>query len=243
MDILTENNFRKHAEDCYPNECCGLIAVVKGREKYFPCENKSNNKDHFLLSPEDYSVVEDQGEIIAICHSHPDAPATPSQADRVSCETSRLEWYIISVDKESSIASGEIVSLTPSGYVAPLVGRTFSHGVLDCYALIRDWYKQEKNIDLLDFDRQDEWWNDSVSNLYMDGFPKAGFINTGQHTDLEVGDVLLMQIRSKNNVPNHAAIYIGASTILHHLYGRLSSRDIYGGMWQEYTRAVLRYKG
>ena len=55
-------------------------------------------------------------------------------------------------------------------------------------------------------------------------------------------DVILMQIRSQNGVPNHAAIYLGDGLILHHLHGRLSSRDIYGGYWQEVTRHILRYK-
>jgi hypothetical protein len=30
--------------------------------------------------------------------------------------------------------------------------------------------------------------------------------------------------------------------MLHHLYGRLSERVVYGGHWQEITRAVLRHK-
>jgi proteasome lid subunit RPN8/RPN11 len=244
MNEYTEQDFRQHAELSYPIECCGLIAIVKGRERYFPCGNKSGNKDNFILSPEDYSNVEEQGEITAVCHSHPDVPATPSQADKVSCEVSKLVWYIVRVDKEEEIISSkEITTTEPTGYVAPLVGRVFSHGVLDCYAIVRDWYKQVRNIDLLDFKRADNWWSDGSSDLYTKGFPEAGFVNTGQHLNLEVGDVILMQVRSPNGVPNHAGIYIGDGLMLHHMYGRLSSRDVYGGMWQEYTRAILRYKG
>jgi hypothetical protein len=29
--------------------------------------------------------------------------------------------------------------------------------------------------------------------------------------------------------------------ILHHLHGRLSSRDVYGGYWREVTRDVIRF--
>lgn len=29
--------------------------------------------------------------------------------------------------------------------------------------------------------------------------------------------------------------------MLHHMAGRLSSKDIYGGYWQEVTRLVVRY--
>lgn len=240
MEDSTGQAFRQHAEAEYPRECCGLVAIFKGREKYFPCENLAVGNDHFTLSAEDYADVEEQGEIVSVCHSHPDVPSTPSQADKVSCEASKLVWHILRVDKGVSL---DITTIEPSGYVAPLVGRVFSHGVLDCYSIVRDWYKQERNIDLPDFKRTDNWWDDGESDLYTEGFPKAGFYSVGQDPSvLQVGDMILMQIRSKNGVPNHAAIYLGDGMMLHHMYGRLSSRDVYGGMWQEYTRAIMRHK-
>lgn len=50
-------------------------------------------------------------------------------------------------------------------------------------------------------------------------------------------------MRSKNGVPNHAAVYLGDGLMLHHMYGRLSSRDVYGGYWREVTRLVVRFSG
>jgi len=50
-----------------------------------------------------------------------------------------------------------------------------------------------------------------------------------------------MQIRSKNGVPNHAGIYLGDGLMLHHMYGRLSRKDTYGGYWREMTRGVARH--
>jgi cell wall-associated NlpC family hydrolase len=50
----------------------------------------------------------------------------------------------------------------------------------------------------------------------------------------------LMQIRSK--VPNHAAVYIGDGMIMHHMYKRLSTRDMYGGMWADHATHVLRHE-
>jgi hypothetical protein len=49
-----------------------------------------------------------------------------------------------------------------------------------------------------------------------------------------------MQVASP--VPNHAAIYLDDGPILHHLQGRLSSRDVYGGYWQKITTHTLRHQ-
>lgn len=246
METQTELDFRAHAEKDFPRESCGLIAIIKGRERYIACENKAVGTDHFTLSAEDFANTEDMGEIVAVCHSHPNAVATPSQADRVSCEASQLVWHIVRCDLVDDVPKSlDMTTTEPTGYVAPLVGRQFSHGVLDCYAIVRDWYQQERNITLPNFERHDNWWEDGTSDLYTLGFPQAGFEKVGNNVHdctIEVGDVILMQVRSKNLVPNHAAVYIGDSMILHHMHGRLSSRDMFGGMWQEYTRAILRYK-
>lgn len=247
MEFTTEQDFRLHGEQEYPRECCGLIAIVKGRERYFPCENRAQGSDHFTLSSEDYSTVEDLGEITAICHSHPNAPSTPSQADLVSCEATELPWHIVRVDTgvDDVPKSLEISTTLPTGYIAPLVGRQFAHGVLDCYSIVRDWYLQERDIVLPNFERPDLWWNDGHSDLYTEGFPVAGFKRIGytiHDCTPEIGDVFLMQIRSKNHKPNHAGVYVGDGLMIHHLHGRLSSKDFYGGMYQDYTRAILRYE-
>jgi len=243
MRTETIEAIRAHAAAEYPRECCGLLVVIKGRERYRPCANAAQGTEHFVLPAEEYAEAEQLGEIIAVVHSHPDAPAAPSQADLVSCEASGLPWHIVRVDLAGGAAvAGELVTIEPSGYVAPLVGRQFSHGVLDCYQLIVDWYAQERGVALKQFARADEWWNDGKSDLYTKGFPQAGFVKLPDGAPLEVGDVILMQIRAKNGVPNHAGIYLGDGLMLHHLYGRLSSRDVYGGMWAETTRAALRYQ-
>lgn len=223
----------RHARAEFPKEACGLIAVVKGRRRYFPCKNLSTEgEDRFEIDPQDYARVEDLGEIVGVFHSHPNASANPSEADRLGCEASGVVWYIL------GLPSGVWVNLKPSGYTVPLVGREFVHGVLDCYTLIRDWYRHERGVTLPDFQRKDEWWV-AGENLYVDNFESAGF----QIVDglPEEGDVLLMQVCS--NVPNHGAIYLGNDQIVHHLYGRLSSREVYGGYYKKHTTHILRYVG
>lgn len=233
---------KQHALDEYPNESAGLVVAVgtkRKKQKYVRCTNTATSKnEHFVICAEDYAAAEDLGEVVGVIHSHPDETARPSPADKVCCETTELPWTIISVMPGPVVA--EVKQIVPTGVEFPLVGRVFVHGVLDCYSLIQRWYKRERNIELPDFERHDNWWNDGHSNLYLDHFKEAGFESVGQYPELEVGDILLMQIRSDNQVPNHAAVYVGDGHILQHLYGRLSSRDVYGGWYREVTRLVVR---
>lgn len=235
MKPATLQDIRDHALADYPRESCGLVAVVKGRERYIPCRNIAQTaSEHFILHPEDYANADEQGAIVAVVHSHPDVPARPSEDDKVACEGSGLPWLIVAVSAEGD---GELVEIEPCGYEAPLVGRPFAHGVLDCYTLVQDWYKRELNITLPHFDRPDNWWN-TGGDLYMQHFAEAGC--EPARGPLQRGDIILMAIRSR--VANHAAVYLGDGLMLHHLYGRLSSRDIYGGMWAEKTMLVVRHK-
>ena len=67
-----------HAESEYPRECCGLI--VGGN--YIPCTNQSTLDSQFAISPQDYVAASEQGEIVAIVHSHPDGSSMASEVDK-----------------------------------------------------------------------------------------------------------------------------------------------------------------
>jgi proteasome lid subunit RPN8/RPN11 len=233
--ILSETvkaKFVEQAKAECPREACGLVIIKNGKQVYCPAKNLAKGSDNFILDPIDYEKADTAGEIVAVIHSHPNMSAKPSQADLVACEASGLPWFICGIPSE------QWEYIEPSGYIAPLVGRQWSHGVLDCYAIIRDWYAQEKNISLLDFERSDEWWK-MGGNLYLDNFEKAGFKRITLE-DLSCGDVILMTVNS--TVPNHGAIYLGDNMILHHVHGRLSTRDIFGGYWLKNAMVYLRYE-
>lgn len=223
----------EHAAKEQPRECCGVAVIVKGRLRYWQCKNISTHNEQFEMDPLDYAKAEDAGEVVGICHSHVFAPPAPSDADKVMCEHSGVPWLIV------NYPTGTHALIEPSGYVAPLVGRQYSYGVLDCYQVVADYYKQELGIVLPDFKSQDGWWLRG-ENHYLDNFEKNGFVLIPQGSQIKKHDGLLMQVASP--VPNHAAVYIGDGLILQHVYGRLSSRDVYGGYWQKNTTHVVRHR-
>jgi len=223
----------EHAKAEFPAESCGLVAVIKGRKRYFPCRNLAETPDeHFVLDPLEYAEVEDQGEIVAVVHSHPKTNHAPSQADRVACEKSELPWHIVNPQTE------QWGYCEPEGFELPYVGREFVFGIVDCYSLCRDWYKREFGLDLKDYDRRDQFWLKGES-LYMDNFAKEGFHQIPLE-ELQYGDAILMNMES--SLPNHAAVYLGDQLIIHHLQRRLSSRDLYGGYYLKSTACALRHE-
>lgn len=227
MNDLALEAFKAHAAAEYPREACGLL--VDG--VYVPCDNiASTPSEHFVLAPASYLAASRLGKIEAVCHTHPNNTCEPSEADLSACEATKLPWYIL------SWPTAKLRSFAPSGYEAPLIGRTFVHGVHDCYSLARDYYKRTLGLDLPDFDRRDMWWNEG-GNLYVENFQKAGFVRVDDA--VREHDGLLMQIVSK--VTNHGAVYIGDGLILHHVQNRLSCRTPYGGYWAKNTTHHLRH--
>jgi cell wall-associated NlpC family hydrolase len=150
----------------------------------------------------------------------------------VACEKSGLPWFIVNPKTEGW------GYCEPSGFELPYVGREFAFGIVDCYSLVKDWYGKEFGLQLNDYQRRDLFW-ERGENLYVDNFHREGFRKI-PFDELQYGDALLMQLGSK--LPNHTAVYIDDQQILHHIQGRLSSRDVLGSYYTKNTAMVLRHE-
>lgn len=198
----------------YPEESCGVVLKRKdGTLFYYPMENIADDREKsFRICESKLATI--MPSVAALVHSHPNGPDCPSEADMRFQMTLGVPFGIISTDGvgclEPFFWGGDLER-------APLIGRGFRHGVTDCYALIRDYFKLNLNIELNEYPRDWEWW-DSGQKLYEDHFKLEGFERIDE-SEVKEHDCFLAQIRS--DTPNHAGVYVGGNLILHHLTARL----------------------
>ena len=205
---------RAHAIEAWPKEACGI--VVDG--VYKRARNTARDPEQTFRMPANTFAMRD---VQAVIHSHcePAHGPWPSAADMRGQLDTAVPWGIVWTDGQTA---REPLWLGEHTLDADLLGRPFRPGVYDCYALVRAWYWRELGVKLPEFPRDADWWH-AGGNLLADGFEPAGFRAVD---DIRVGDVLLMQIRSK--VPNHCAVALDNGLMLHHLENRLSAREVMG---------------
>jgi len=223
-----------HADKQAPKESCGLLAIIKGKETYWPCKNLSESPDEFfVIDPDNWADCEDEGELIGIIHSHAYGSALPSDADKASCEHLGLPFYIYSVEQKNWI------DLKPSGYTSGLYGRTWIWGKHDCWSLITDYFSNKKQINLKFWERPKSIKTFCEDPYFEKVLTGSGFKEVSKDNIIN-DDVLLMQ--GPDEKLNHVALYIGDQTILHHNIRQLSCRELYDLRYIEATKKVYRYE-
>jgi hypothetical protein len=225
-----DEQIQAHALEAFPHECCGVVrAGVYERM----VNNDPNPTEAFDF---DRMVLIDPA-VQAIVHSHPNGPAHPSAMDMMQQLATDLVWGLVATDGESC---QPVMWWGPGVPVPPLVGRDFRHGPSgsdgkgDCYAMVRDWYREHRGLKLPEVPRDNEWWAKGQS-LYTDHLEPEGFQSISI-SQIEPGDGLLLHVLS--TVPNHAAIYMGDGLILHHLPNRLSRHEPLGRWINLVTHAI-----
>lgn len=218
-------------------ELGGFVIREDGALRLIQLDNiHSKPTDRFAIDADAQLDVFSKYDVVAMWHTHPNEDCHPSPADLIIIEAMDLPCHIVSWPQ------GGHTYTEPSGYEAPLEGRPFVHGILDCYSVIRDYYKREFGIALKDYEREDGWW-ERDEDLYVQHFQDNGFYDIGQDAVPDVGDVILMKVGGKEvKNTNHGAVYLGNEMMIHHLYGKLSAKAVYGGYWRTHTTHILKHE-
>lgn len=243
IDPIAMQQFKSHAANAYPNEAVGYV----WENVYRPLDNIADNPEHeFLLSPDQSLEVLATRGAVCVLHSHTNGNNYPSYADIENCALSGAIYGLSVVNK-----NGDDVHVSDPFFWGsreieneiPLKRRTWRNGPTgtdwggDCYALIKDFYLRELGIELLEYPRDPDDFKDGA-NHFEDYFQDAGFSEVPIET-AQRGDLLLIAIRSK--VPNHGAVMIDDSVMLHHAQNRLSGEDL-AARWRSMIRKVIRHE-
>ena len=222
---------RDHFEKEYPKEGCGIIGIVKGKKKWFPCENLAEDNENFILSSKDWFYVKQRADIFAVVHSHPDCSNKASQADIDNCNTLGVPYYIFSYpDMELNIVE-------PKKRFYPLVGREYKFGISDCFEAMRDYLNAEGVEIPPRAAFEDDWWLKGLDYFNEDIISQWGFkkVQSPQKNDL-----LIFAVDS--SVGNHCGVYLENDVFFHHAEHRLSCRENLYPFWGKFIIGIYRHE-
>lgn len=110
LDDCARDSIVQHGEGGYPNEVCGILLGkdIDGRRVIrltMPIENSFEQDERyhrFLITPADMFRAEwlarhDRLDVLGVYHSHPNAPAQPSEYDRDHAAWTTWSYVIVSV--------------------------------------------------------------------------------------------------------------------------------------------------
>ena len=230
-----------HANEFPREEVCGLVVIPHGKRtaEVVRCTNTAEDKRHyFRLSPDDYAAAAERGEIAAVYHSHPETSPEATEADKACAEGLGIPFIIYAPWRASWCVYG------PSGYVAEYVNRPYVFGVLDCFALYRDYHAQEIGVELPNVYREPGFWRKGLK-LWEPLLPENGFTRVDR---IQKHDSLLFALNpgGTNNgaIINHCAIYLGDGLMLHHPSERTSRIEPYvqnAGYYVKHLTGIYRH--
>ncbi len=114
---------RKHGEETYPHECCGvLLGSMEGDERRVAevvrCGNTRDDRpqDRYHIDPRELVRIQRQGrerglDIVGFYHSHPDHPARWSQTDLAEAHWIGCSYVITSVEQGRAATTNSFVLL------------------------------------------------------------------------------------------------------------------------------------
>jgi proteasome lid subunit RPN8/RPN11 len=225
------DEIEKHFEEWYPREGCGILSVIKGDLKWFPCNNVAEDEDDFIIDSSQYIEIAQKGDIVAVVHSHPDASCEPSQADINYCNATGIKYHIFSYPEM------ELHTLLPENKKKELYGREYEFGVTDCFEAMRD-YLIEQDITIpprVAF--EDDWWEKDLDYFTDEIIESYGF--TSVQGNMQKNDLIIFTIHAK--VGNHCGVYLGEDIFYHHAENRLSCRENLYPFYKKYITGVYRY--
>jgi proteasome lid subunit RPN8/RPN11 len=120
------HSLRRHGEETYPNECCGvMLGTVDGEVRtVVECVRAGNTRvdslhNRYNIDPKELVRIQRQArekelDIVGFYHSHPDHPARWSPTDFAEAHWIGCSYVITSVDKGTACITNSFALLGDS---------------------------------------------------------------------------------------------------------------------------------
>ena len=193
---------QQQAIEAYPNEAIWFVTD----DGCYQVENIHEDPENFFLASAADSLQAIQNNLKAVIHSHCDGYPVPSAEDMRLHEKLAVPCGIL---ETNGISATEISWM--SKLLKPLEGRSFMHGISDCFSIVKDYYTL-RGVNLEEVPRDWLWW-EKGDNFLEELFSSRGFVEV-QANEAREGDAWVAQIRGP--VIHHCGILLGNDLILHH---------------------------
>ena len=222
-------DIKNHALNDVPNETCGLVIEKDNNYQYLPCRNISYVKTGMaVLDPFDYICASNQGTVVAHSHSHP--KGGPSLQDNFSANINNIYSIVYSWQDNKYF----VVEPKLKDYL----NKEFKIPDSDCFALVRDYYRIEKNININDYQRSLEDL-DGRNDLILNNFEKEGFYKV-DISNMRKDDILFLA--GKNGKIYHMGIFLDGDLILHHPVNSKSCIQNINDYYKKQIVSVVRHR-
>jgi len=223
---------KEHFEAEYPKEGCGVLAVQKGKPKWFPCTNVAEVDEEFILDSTEYLKIHRTSDIVGIVHSHPDGTSEASESDISYCNSLGIPYYIFSYPEM------DLNVVQPKKDLTDLYGREYKFGVRDCFEAARDCLIEQGIVIPPRALFEDNWFKKGL-DYFRPELIKDWGCSEVPLKDLQKNDVITFKVRS--DITNHCGVFLGNDTFYHHAEQRLSCRENLYPFWIHYLDKAYRY--
>lgn len=226
---IQKNEIRAFSRGGLVQEACGFV-LGDGRVVR-TLNTHPEPADAFQIDPDAYARADEAYGVAAVWHSHAKLNGLSPEDQAAVRADGELPWIVY------CLRTDEFHVVDPQDR-GPLLGRTFSYGILDCYSLVCDALEERHGVILPDWKRGNwgEWGRPDFTVFDMQA---PEFCRRVGRERLLPGDVVLM---GKDHT-SHIGILTDADRMLHHPASRRSQEVHYGEWWQARTRSIWRPAG
>lgn len=234
MNTKIKNKIKNHAKKESPFECCGFIIEKNGDLDILECQNISNDPlNNFRISSKDFLTIKHYHNILYLYHSHLNEENF-SLMDKRCSEEAKIDLilYILEKDEFKHYSSNNSQSLK-------YLGRNINFQKTNCLDLVKIFYKNELNIDLITPDgvAKDNLFefNESNLNIIFD-YAKANNLTVYNTKEMKNNDIGIFNI--DNYI--HFVVYLGNNKILEQPRSAFSRISNYSNLYDRKKICFLR---